>query len=232
MTQLAGQNGAGFANRNSIFSKAVYYAAGYNAIGGVFTTAKVLIPAVSTATRATIYVYSGVGEGAHFLAMSDEFDVTVRGVKNVPCFGTCPAGPVTIIVQPEGGGPLVFLASDNNASPSVDNLMDTASFPYRQPPPVLPAPTFTNQGGEPIITLEGSPLTGTGVVIGPIGLADSDPGNPSILALMSNGTMPMHQILDPVNKLKIGNTLPAALSTTGLLAVNVAAGIVPGPNGN
>src|ERR1700730_10632481 len=171
MTQLAGQNSAGWTSvagdnpQNG--GNAVYFASGYVSVPGVITAIHVGIstPTLS-ATKATVYVYQGVGPGATFVAMSNEFDITSAGMKIWRCLGTVAKGSITLVLQPNTG---FFNSTVNNGSSIFvcnQNTNAAGHMPYRSPPPVIPAADVTASGQEFLIWADGTP-PGNGILIGP-----------------------------------------------------------------
>ena len=234
MTQLSGQNGAGWTPASTDDfgggGNAMYFIAGYPSIGGVITAIHIRI-VVASATKATVYVYQGSGPGATFVSMSNEFDVSTPGDKIVPCLGTVSKNsPVTYVVQPASG---FFNTTFNNGSGAFNcnqNTNAAGHFPYRSPPPVLPA-ADSNVGHEFLIWADGAPLTGTGVVIGPVsGLANNDPSGPNglpALVQLSKATLQASQLVDPINQIPIAVELSAAVVSTGVM-ITAATAIIPG----
>jgi hypothetical protein len=216
MTYLAGNQGGGWnpvtQTEFGTGGNALYFAAGYNAIAGVITAIRIRVASLS-ATKATVYVYQGVGPGATFISMSSEFDVSTAGDRIVPCLGTVAKGPVTFVIQAASG---FFQTVANSGSGAFnDNQITAAHFPYRSPPPILPA-TDTNAGHEFLIWADGAPLQGTNFFIGPVnGLADNDPQSPPLLVQLSTGAVPTTRLVDPVNLLPVAVELSTAVVSTG-----------------
>src|ERR1700674_4093134 len=132
MTLLVGQNGNGWtiigANPWGTGGNAIYYKNGYTAIAGAMATINVTVQATASATLATVYVYSGTGVGASFVAMSAEFSVSTTGAKTAAISGVLSAGPYTLVLQTPSGS--FQVAVNSGSSLSADNQNNLASFPY------------------------------------------------------------------------------------------------------
>jgi hypothetical protein len=156
MSKLVGQDGTGWtivgANPWGTGGNAIYYKNGYSAIAGTMTNLHFTVQATAGATLATGYVYSGVGPGASFVAMSNEISVSTTGDKAPAISGSLLVGPYTIILQTSAGS---FQCAVNSGSNNFqDNQNTTVNFPYRGPPSTLPA-LDNNSGQEFVIWVDG-----------------------------------------------------------------------------
>ena len=161
MTLLVGQNGNGWtiigANPWGTGGNAIYYKNGYTAVAGAMTNLHFTVQATASATLATGYVYSGVGPGASFVAMSNEISVTTTGDKAPAISGSLLVGPYTLIVQTSAGSFQCAVNTGSNAFQDNQNVV--ANFPYRGPPSTLPALDSTS-GQEFVIWVDGTPAGG------------------------------------------------------------------------
>lgn len=208
MTQLAGQNGAGWTPVNSndfgASQSELRVAGGYTAIAGAMATFHVTVGATGSALLATGYVYSGSGPGATLVGMSAEFDVSTTGDKAAAIAGSLSVGPVLLCVQCATG---VFLTVTNSGSANnVGRTVLIANFPYRSPPATMP-PSDTSVGHEFICWVDGTQGTNTYVL----------PASPVTAAAAIAQSSVDVQLT--------AATLPAGASVVGSALLSVLAGV-------
>jgi hypothetical protein len=168
------------------------------------------VTAPGTAKRATAYVYSGVGAGALFVAMSNEFDVSTPGEKVALLVGACQQllSPYIICVQCDQGGFSTLI--NNGSANNVGRQCTTAIFPYRVPPAVMPTNDGAPTGHEFLAWVEGIPgLQAAGSV------ADNDPQFPPVLVQLGSATTTALKVADAVNNTPVLAVLSAAAVTAG-----------------